>query len=221
MSLISTILTKYWYTHRNTHHINIIIIIIVNIMLIINVFFSDFLKPSNRFIESLWNKITSDFVRIHYSIIDSTVHGNTLCNCDDAQVCLNLIRCFASLLRIAELDLRKKNARRFAIVVSFASSVRCIEPQRQATSSSWYRCARATTRIAHAVFFCLSIRTHAPRARDVLAQSYVTLPPRNFKRVRITGKYYYIFAFCTASPKSPHMYVWRCIVRIVETKLII
>lgn len=53
--------------------------------------------------------------------------------------------------------------------------------------------ARPLYRIA-VFFFCLSIRTHAPHARDVLAQSYVTLPSRNSKCVRITGicaKYIY------------------------------
>lgn len=99
----------------------------------------------------------------------------------------------------------KERMLRFAIAVSFASSLRCIEPQRQAASSSCgaYTGAHARPLGLHMrYFFCLSVRTHAPHARDVLAQSYVTLP-RVYKNTR--GVYpRYVWQ------PEPKPYGWTC-----------
>lgn len=102
----------YWiYNCRNWSDINITIIII-NVTLIIN-FFSQ-IKPSlNHRVDSLnhyQNKITS----ISRYIVRLSIRPwkYILQLYDDAQVCPDLIRCFASLLRVYrhELDLRKKRA---------------------------------------------------------------------------------------------------------------
>lgn len=136
----------------------------------------------------------SDFVEMHRPIIDARleIHFATAMrkSVPESNPMLRIIapRCRVRLGGEDEGKRKEKERMlRFVIIVSFASSLRRIEPQRQAASSSCgaYTGAHARPLGLHMrYFFCLSIRTHAPHARDVLAQSYVTMP-RGAKRVRV------------------------------------
>lgn len=128
-----------------------------------------FLEPSDPSIKLSRNRTASDFIEIHRPI-DARLEIHFAIamrkSMPESNPMLRIIAPYCRVRLGGEVEgkrkEKKKNTRRFVIIVSFASSLRCIEPQRQTASSSCGASTGAHARPlgSHMRYFFLSQHPH-------------------------------------------------------------